>query len=691
MEANSEKKSPATIATSLPSEQSPPQANNSVPQEYATSVTMTGDVTPKNPDVPPEYATAVTMAGNKQEAEKQSEPVHETAMTMAGKGTQVMKRQYLFETGETLGKYKIEATLGKGGMGEVYLSRHTALEVTRAIKVLPQEISARDKQFAERFLREAKLACSIRNANVVNVMDVETDTERGISYIVMEYVDGGTVRDALRAHKRLSEEQALVIVTAVAEALAAAAEFKIVHRDIKPDNIMLTKRGEVKLADLGIAKTTADDVSLTMSNVMMGTPAYLSPEQAKDAKNVDVRADIYSLGATLYEMLTGQVPYTGSSAYDILTKLVSEPVPDPRAINPAITAATAKLTMKMLDKNPAHRPSDANELLKELENIGGAAKRGPEAQRLIREALSKAIGETLITPISTVKNKTIAGRLKSPSIIAATALLLVVIATGTCWHFLHKSPTQQEAPNAKPPEPAKPATVQTNIPAQPAATTQNGQIKPQSTTAAAKPPEVPKTGKVPAGKPVAITKKPALPPGNPASKNVECQWQIFPPGAKLVVRSTTGAGYLETTVPGNGRVNFVLDPGIYQAYITHTGFNSQTLLVNAIENTPCNNEVVLIEHQGGLYIRTQPNANVKIFRNAEKVHEGDADARGLFGIKAISIGEYNLEITSSGYQKASRNIVVRNMTDCKLEVPLEKVQGNGEGGQQQQQSGRLQW
>ena len=273
----------------------------------------------------------------------------------------------IFQGGSEIGKYLIIKRIGKGGMGEVYLAKHKTLGTYRALKVLSNNPMDDKSRFLERFLREAKLASEIRHPNVVGVMDVETDSVCGVPYIVMEYIDGGSLRNSLMANKRLSEEQAVVIVESIASALQAAEEHSIVHRDIKPDNIMFTKRGEVKLADLGIAKGGGRNNDLTRTNVMVGTPAYLPPEQAKNAKGVDGRADIYSLGATFYEMLTGQPPYPGENTIEVLHRLFSDPVPDPRKINPDVSPASAAIVMKMLAKDPKDRFQNADELLEMME------------------------------------------------------------------------------------------------------------------------------------------------------------------------------------------------------------------------------------------------------------------------------------------------------------------------------------
>ena len=271
--------------------------------------------------------------------------------------------------GQLVGKYEIIKKIGKGGMGVIYLARHTQLDSLRALKVLPAESADEHPLFAERFIREARIASQIRHPNVVEVMDVENDPQLNFSYIVMEYVDGGSLRQVLRSLPRLSIEQAIVTIQGISEALDIAYSHGIVHRDIKPDNIMFTKNGGVKLADLGIAKKDDEEDNLTKTNVMMGTPAYLSPEQVENPKAVDIRSDIYSLGATFYEVLTGQVPYPGNSSYDILRKIYSDPVPDPRNLNPEIPGEIAAIVMKMLAKEPQKRFQTPAQLIEALSKV----------------------------------------------------------------------------------------------------------------------------------------------------------------------------------------------------------------------------------------------------------------------------------------------------------------------------------
>ena len=276
--------------------------------------------------------------------------------------------RYILPANAMIGPYRIEKALGRGGMGEVYLARHVKLKIFRAIKILLPSVAEKDHIYAERFMNEARLAIDMRHQNIINVMDANYDDKYGVYYIVMEYVDGASIRKIIKAKGRFDEQTALKIVLKVAEALLAAEKMKIVHRDIKPDNIMMTSDGEVKLADLGIAKSNSENVELTNPQMMLGTIAYISPEQASDAQSVDSRADIYSLGVTLYEMLAAEKPYTGTQV-EILQKLFNAPVPNIQAKVPAVSTLTAKLLKKMMAKDKADRPRNFETLCRLLSKL----------------------------------------------------------------------------------------------------------------------------------------------------------------------------------------------------------------------------------------------------------------------------------------------------------------------------------
>ncbi len=294
-------------------------------------------------------------------------------MTSVDSSLSARKRvRYVLPQGCLIGGiYEIVKPLGHGGMGEVYLARHTKLDIYRAIKILLPKIAASNSIFTTRFMREARLAIQLEHPNIINVMDANRDEELSIYYIVMEYVDGGTVRNLIRRNGAFAEKEALKIILCVARALEAAEKHKIVHRDIKPDNIMLTKDNMVKLADLGIAKSTGDhsEVGSPVTEALIGTPAYVAPEQARNAQEVDCRADIYSLGVTLYEMLAAEKPYKGKSSCEILKQIFESPVPDIRKKNPLVSDAVAELIFESMAKDRNDRPRNWTVFCKKVSAI----------------------------------------------------------------------------------------------------------------------------------------------------------------------------------------------------------------------------------------------------------------------------------------------------------------------------------
>jgi serine/threonine protein kinase len=273
------------------------------------------------------------------------------------------------EPGDVIGRCRIIRELGRGGVGTVYLADHQTLRIEVAIKILSPSLSLDNPALGERFIREAQLAAQIRHANVIAVMDAALDEPSGAYYIVMEYISGGSLAWHLR-HGPLPEKKTLGIVAGIAEALIVAEDSRIVHRDIKPENILLDPRGTPKLADLGLAKNVIDTrASITLGGSFMGTPAYMSPEQARDAKVADTRDDIYSLGATFYECLTGVPPFQGETPYNIMSELLTKPSPRPRDVRPELHVATDLVCRKMMAKSRDLRYSCARDLLRDLELV----------------------------------------------------------------------------------------------------------------------------------------------------------------------------------------------------------------------------------------------------------------------------------------------------------------------------------
>jgi serine/threonine-protein kinase len=266
------------------------------------------------------------------------------------------------------GRYRVERELGRGGMAKVFLGRDTVLGRTVAVKVLAPQF-ADDDGFVQRFRREAQAAASIGHPHIVSVFD--TGSDDGVHYIVMEYVEGRTLAEFLAGGGRILPDRAIDIAMDVCRALEAAHAQGVIHRDIKPGNIMLNPRGEVKVTDFGIARvtTTADTVAQTAA--ILGTASYLSPEQAQGLP-VDGRSDIYSLGCVLFEMVSGRPPFLGDSPVAVASKQVLEqPVP-PSKLNSDVTPDLDAVILRALAKNPANRYQSAEEMRADLER----ARRG---------------------------------------------------------------------------------------------------------------------------------------------------------------------------------------------------------------------------------------------------------------------------------------------------------------------------
>jgi serine/threonine-protein kinase len=261
--------------------------------------------------------------------------------------------------------YEIVSKLGKGGMGAVYLARQLSLGKLVAVKVLPPKLAS-NADYLKRFRREAIATAKLNHPNIVAAYDV--GESNGYNYFVMEYVEGETVKDLLERSGIVEEARALELVTQVADALEHAWHQEIVHRDIKPANIMINKQGQAKLCDLGLAIDRKEDSSITRSGVIMGTPYYLSPEQAR-SDELDIRSDIYSLGATLFHMVTGSVPYEGDTAAVILTKHLTEPTPDPLARNPLVSKGACYIITKAMAKEREARYQTPQEMLDDLREL----------------------------------------------------------------------------------------------------------------------------------------------------------------------------------------------------------------------------------------------------------------------------------------------------------------------------------
>ncbi|HEU5058990.1 MAG TPA: serine/threonine-protein kinase, partial [Kofleriaceae bacterium] len=278
----------------------------------------------------------------------------------------------LAKSGESVGSYRLLGAIGSGGMGVVYVAEHLLLGRRAAIKFLHPHVSS-DPEMVDRFFNEARAASAVKHAGIVEVYDF--GYLDGAAYLVMEYLDGESLLSHLRVEGTLRIDRAVVIARKVAAALGAAHDAGVVHRDLKPDNIFLVRdapdtapeaRGRICLLDFGIAKLLRSDgsfsASATASGVLVGTPAYMSPEQCRGGGQVDGRSDLYALGCVLYGMLAGRPPFLGEGGGDVLAHHIFV-APDPPSVHtPAVPPELDAIVMRLLEKDPARRFQNAREL-----------------------------------------------------------------------------------------------------------------------------------------------------------------------------------------------------------------------------------------------------------------------------------------------------------------------------------------
>jgi eukaryotic-like serine/threonine-protein kinase len=324
-----------------------------------------------------------------------------------------------FPTGTLLaGRYEIRSVLGQGGMAEVYLANDRVLRRPVAVKVLWEGL-ARDPRFLTRFRREARAAASLNHPGIVSVHD--TGSEAGTPFIVMEFVPGRSLGEVIASDAPLPPGRVAEIGEALASALAYAHGEGIIHRDVKPPNVMLTPSGQVKMLDFGIARA-GSWTPLTATPVVHGTPEYLSPEQARGS-DLDGRSDLYSVGIVLYEMLTGRPPFVGDNALAIALSQVGEQPRPPGTLNPGVPSLLSSVVMRCLAKEPDDRYSDAEELGEDLRRFrAGIPLLTPPMPLPTRVELRGTAGRRrgIARPRSTV------GR-RGPGRVAAAVLAVLVV------------------------------------------------------------------------------------------------------------------------------------------------------------------------------------------------------------------------------------------------------------------------
>ncbi len=270
-------------------------------------------------------------------------------------------------SGSSISGYKILGKLGAGAMATVYKAKQISLDRIVAIKKLPKKFSS-NPQFIERFFAEGRAAAQLNHPNIVQAFDV--GNEGDLYFFVMEYVEGRSVHDDIVTHKRYKEGEAVEIAIQVAEALEHAHSRGLIHRDVKPKNIMITKEGVVKLADMGLARAMSDaEAAEAEAGRAFGTPYYISPEQIRGEKNIGPPADIYSLGVTLYHMVTGSVPFEGKNPSSVMHKHLKNELVPPDHVNPKLSAGISEVIEMMMAKRVSERYQNCSDLLIDLRAI----------------------------------------------------------------------------------------------------------------------------------------------------------------------------------------------------------------------------------------------------------------------------------------------------------------------------------
>jgi serine/threonine protein kinase len=285
-----------------------------------------------------------------------------------GGGDRNVGSEILPSQGMQLGKYVLQQCVGDGSLSSVWRAEHPEFGIPVAVKILHDRPSSGSESEDQQFLSEARVAALLNHPHVIRVFDAGVD--HGLKYLVMEFVSGGTVADLqARLGGKLPIRQATSIASAVVDALSTASSLGIVHRDIKPENILLDQDGQPKLADMGLAKETRGTEQAAQSRQIMGTPLYLSPEQAMGCTDVDVRTDIYSLGATLYHLVTGEPPFDGPTLHDVFRGHLHEGLVAPHQRNPEVPTDLSKIICRMMEKRPADRYQSTADLRAELDKF----------------------------------------------------------------------------------------------------------------------------------------------------------------------------------------------------------------------------------------------------------------------------------------------------------------------------------
>jgi serine/threonine-protein kinase len=424
----------------------------------------------------------------------------------------ILSSQKVDEGKKRIANFEIVSKLGEGSMGSVFKARQRGMDRVVALKLLSPQL-AKDEDFRRRFIKEARAVAKLNHPHIVSGIDVGEYNR--VYYFAMEFVDGQTLAQRMEScGGRLSEKEALESARQTALALQHAHQNGLLHRDVKPENILVDKAGVTKLADLGLVRINhpGEDFSAE-KGLAIGTPFYISPEQAQGLLDITPATDIYSLGATLYHILTGEPPYDAPTGREIMKKHVREPVPDPRTANPTLSPRTSRICMKCMQKDPKERYRDcealANDIEKAIVELAAPPRVNPTTKNITPTA-AKIVAAPVSTgsrthqPRRRLTSRRGAGD-ASGAIIAAVAVIVVLVIA----YVMMKSPQYTPPPPPPPrntmvkpaPAPTKPAVVPKV--ATPKETGEPAVPKPKRRPPPTPPPALPNTETTPATEPAA--------------------------------------------------------------------------------------------------------------------------------------------------------------------------------------------
>jgi predicted Ser/Thr protein kinase len=593
-----------------------------------------------------------------------------------------------------IGRYEILGELGKGAMGKVYRAQDPNIGRVVALKTMRIDVHGSDDvEILRRFKHEAKLAGVLNHGNIVTIYDA--GEQDGVFYMAMEYLEGNTLQTLLHNHRTLSADRIVEVARQVCAGLDYAHSHNVIHRDVKPANIMITNENVVKIMDFGIAKSAAD---MTTTGQVLGTPTYMSPEQVR-GKVLDGRSDIFSFGVVLYEMVVGEKPFTGQTITTIIYKIIHEPAIPPRELDVTVHPGISTIIMKALAKNPEERYQNGADLVRDLLNyksvgsdtestkmIAAAAAPGkasagaaaiPAAPRTGMLEAAKAAIKPVIKPSAVRRpgESTVGGiRIgnKPPAKVPlppakvnfrivgmVLGAVLVLALSLAAWQWKKGQPLETVA---APVQEASPAPTQ-NTEAVPPEKVKEESIEPEVTVKKVKP--------SPAAAKAAAIEPRTLPASTPAAATVDekgsLQITSDPPGAKAIIAGATNT---------SGNTPFTatnLEPGNYVVTLTKQGFVPVTRNVRVIAGKAAAVGADLKSETAGsgkLVLNSTPTG-------AEIFIDGKSTGKVTPAQLPVSSGEHKIELRKSGYQDAETTTLVKDGANHTFAPVLEVVKAGG--------------